>query len=104
MTNKIDLLQDEDLKICHEIKKQYNSLTLISGGQEVFELSQKALSMYDRLAELRLDPSQLKISKYYTKTDLKEYIRAEMKVMDYIHLQCKANILAFREDKRFSRY
>ena len=104
MIKEIDLLTDEDFKICNDIKAHYKILSIVDGGKEVFKLGQLALGMYDRLSELRLDPSQLKISKYYTKSEVKEDIRSQMKIMDYILLQCKANILAFREDKRFSRY
>ena len=99
---------NEDLRICEEIKDQYKNLNLEEGGEEVFKLSQLALAMYDRLNNLRFDAAfyikNLDIAGQYTKSELREFLKGKMKVMEYIHIQCRAAVIAHKDDKKFSRY
>ncbi|MGG7144826.1 hypothetical protein ACQPVP_15390 [Clostridium nigeriense] len=96
---------EADLKICKEIAEQYRRMT--SGDTEgAFKLSQLAIGMYDRLTELRLDVSiaDKKELDGYNKSDLKEYLRSKMKLMEYIHVESRAIFLSGVSDKKFSRY
>lgn len=95
----------EDIKICEDIKKQHRTLTTES-TEKAFKLSQLAISMYDRLNELRLYASvadKKELGKY-NKSDLKEYLRGKMKLMEYIHVQSRAISLSEKTDKKLSRY
>ncbi|MBS6503098.1 MAG: hypothetical protein KH415_15995 [Clostridium sp.] len=94
---------EEDIKICNEIKEQYNNLT-DEDITAAFKLSQLALGMYDRLNELRLQVNIVGIKENHTKSDLKEYLRGKMKLMEYIHVQSRAIYVAARADKKMSRY
>lgn len=94
---------EEDLKICKDIMEQYKKLTTedIEGA---FKLSQLAISMYDRLNELRLQVGVLDRNDKYTKSDIKEYLRSKMKLMEYIHVQSRAIFISAKADKKLSRY
>lgn len=94
---------EEDLKICKDISEQYKRLTSedIEGA---FKLSQLAISMYDRLNELRLQVGVLDRNDKYTKSDIKEYLRGKMKLMEYIHVQSRAIFISAKADKKLSRY
>ncbi|MPM11365.1 hypothetical protein SDC9_57708 [bioreactor metagenome] len=94
---------EEDLKICKDISEQYKKLTSedIEGA---FKLSQLAISMYDRLNELRLQVGVLDRNDKYTKSDIKEYLRGKMKLMEYIHVQSRAIFISAKADKKLSRY
>ena len=95
---------NEDLKICKDLKEQYKKLRLEEGGEEVFKLSQLSLDMYDRLNEIRLRVKDIRTQENYTKSELKEYIRAKMKLMEDIHIQCRAAVISNKDDKKFTRY
>lgn len=96
---------EADLKICNEIVERYKKMTT-ENIEGAFELSQMAISVYDRINEIRLQVSTLDKSALgkYTKSDLKEYLRSKMKLMEYIHVQSRAIYVAARADKKFSRY
>lgn len=94
---------EEDMKICNDIKEQFNNLT--DGDiTAAFKVSQLALGMYDRVNELRLQVNIVGIKDKHTKTDIKEYLRGKMKLMEYIHVQSRAIYVAARADKKMSRY
>lgn len=94
---------EEDMKICNDIKEQFNNLT--DGDiTSAFKVSQLALGMYDRVNELRLQVNIVGIKDKHTKTDIKEYLRGKMKLMEYIHVQSRAIYVAARADKKMSRY
>ena len=95
---------NEDLKMCKDLKEQYKKLRLEEGGEEVFKLSQLSLAMYDRLNEIRLRAKDIRTQENYTKSELKEYIRAKMKLMESIHIQCRAAVISNKDDKKFTRY
>lgn len=94
---------EEDLKICKDISEQYKRLTSedIEGA---YKVSQLALGMYDRLNELRLQVNKMDIRGEYTKSDIKEYLRSKMKLMEYIHVQSRAIFISAKADKKLSRY
>lgn len=94
---------EEDLKICKDISEQYKKLTS-EDIEAAFKLSQLSLAMYDRLNEIRLQVNILEVKERYTKSDLKEYLRSKMKLMEYIHVQSRAIYVAARADKKLSRY
>lgn len=96
---------EADLKICNEIVEQYKQMTS-ENIEEAFKLSQLAIGVYDRLTELRLDVSiaDKKELGGYNKSDLKEYLRSKMKLMEYIHVQSRTIYVAARADKKFTRY
>ncbi len=96
---------EADLKICNEIVERYKKMTT-ENIEGAFELSQMAISVYDRINEIRLQVSTLDKSALgkYTKSDLKEYLRSKMKLMEYIHVQSRAVFIAARTDNKFSRY
>lgn len=94
---------EEDIKICKDIKEQYEKLTS-ENIEEAFKLSQISLSMYDRLNEIRLQVNILEIKERHTKSDLKEYLKSKMKLMEYIHVQSRAIFIAAKADKKLSRY
>lgn len=94
---------EEDLKICKDIMEQYKKLTT-ENIEEAFKLSQLAISMYDRLNELRLQVGVLDRNDKYTKSDIKEYLRGKMKLMEYIHVQSRAIFISAKADKKLSRY
>lgn len=96
---------EADLKMCNEIVGEYRKMTS-ENIQGAFELSQKAISMYDRLSEIRLQISLLDKQALgkYNKSDLKEYLRSKMKLMEYIHVHSRAVFLSEKADKKFSRY
>lgn len=92
-----------DLEICDEIMEQYKNLTT-EDGEGAFKLSQLAIAMYDRLNELRLQVNTLEIKERHTKSDLKEYLRSKMKLMEYIHVSSRATFNAANNDsRRFKR-
>lgn len=95
----------EDLKICNEIVEIYKRMTT-ENVEGAFELSQMAISVYDRINEIRLQISTLdkKDLGKYNKSDLKEYLRSKMKLMEYIHVQSRAIYISARADKKFTRY
>ena len=93
----------EDLKICNEIMEQYRNLTT-EDGEGAFKLSQVSIAMYDRLNELRLQVNTLGIKGVHTKSDLKEYLRSKMKLMEYIHVESRAIFNSLQNDhRRFRR-
>ncbi|MDB1956575.1 hypothetical protein PMY38_16840 [Clostridium tertium] len=96
---------EADLKICNEIVERYKKM-ITENIEGAFELSQMAISVYDRINEIRLQVSVLDKKELggYTKSDLKEYLRSKMKLMEYIHVQSRAIYVAARADKKFSRY
>lgn len=96
---------ETDLRICNKIVDQYKKMTS-ENIEGAFKLSQLAIGMYDRLTELRLDVSiaDKKELGGYNKSDLKEYLRSKMKLMEYIHVQSRAIYVAARADKKFTRY
>lgn len=93
---------EEDLKLCKEIINQYRNLTS-EDGEGAFKLSQVALTMYDRLNEIRIQVNTLKLQEKQTKSDLKEFIRSKMKVMEYIHIESRAIFNSIQSDKKFKR-
>lgn len=93
---------EEDLKLCKEIINQYKNLTS-EDGEGAFKLSQVALTMYDRLNEIRIQVNTLKLQEKQTKSDLKEFIRSKMKVMEYIHIESRAIFNSIQSDKKFKR-
>lgn len=96
---------EADLRICNEIVEQYKKMTT-ENIEGAFKLSQLAIGMYDRINEIRLQISTLdkKDLGKYNKSDLKEYLRSKMKLMEYIHVQSRAIYVAARADKKFNRY
>lgn len=96
---------EPDIKICNEIVEQYKRMTSedIEGA---FKLSQLAIGMYDRINEIRLQISVLdkQALREYNKSDLKEYLRSKMKLMEYIHVQSRAVFIAGKSDKKLIRY
>lgn len=96
---------DADLKMCNEIVEEYRKMTS-ENIEGAFKLSQLAIGMYDRLTELRLDVSiaDKKELGGYNKSDLQEYLRSKMKLMEYIHVQSRTVYVSARADKKFSRY
>ncbi|MCR1952983.1 hypothetical protein NSA50_18445 [Clostridium sp. DSM 100503] len=96
---------EADIKICKEIEEQHRRMTS-ENIEGAFKLSQLAIGMYDRLTELRLAVSiaDKKELGGYNKSDLKEYLRSKMKLMEYIHVQCRSLHVSARADKKFSRY
>lgn len=94
---------EEDLNNCKEISEQYKNLTS-EDIESAFKLSQLSLSMYDRLNEIRLQVNILEVKEKHTKSDIKEYLRGKMKLMEYIHVQSRAIYVAARADKKMSRY
>lgn len=94
---------EEDLKICKDISEQYKRLTS-EDIEEAFKLSQISIAMYDRLNELRLQVNMLEIKERHTKSDIKEYLRGKMKLMEYIHVQSRAIFISAKADKKLSRY
>ena len=94
-----------DLKICNEIVERYRKMTT-ENIEGAFELSQMAISVYDRINEIRLQISILdkKDLGKYNKSDLKEYLRSKMKLMEYIHVQSRAVYISARADKKLTRY
>ncbi|EOR20558.1 hypothetical protein A500_16510 [Clostridium sartagoforme AAU1] len=90
---------EEDLKICKDIMEQYKKLTT-ENVEEAFKLSQISISMYDRLNELRLQVNMLEIKERHTKSDIKEYLRSKMKLMEYIHVESRAIFNAANNDYR----
>ncbi|WP_326511372.1 hypothetical protein [Clostridium intestinale] len=94
---------EEDLKLCREILEQYMNLSP-EDGVGAFKLSQLALSMYDRLNEIRIQVNTVKVTQDKTKSDLKEYIRSKMKVMEYVHVESRAIFNSINNDvRKFSR-
>lgn len=93
---------EEDLKICKDIMVQYKKLTT-EDGEGAFKLSQVALAMYDRLNEIRIQVNTLKLQEKQTKSDLKEFLRSKMKVMEYIHIESRAIFNSIQSDKKFKR-
>lgn len=94
----------EDVKICEKIIEEYKKLTPedVAGA---FKLSQLSLSMYDRLNEIRFQVKMIEITEKKTKTDVKEYLRGKMKVMEYIHVESRAIFNSAQNDSnRFKRY
>lgn len=93
---------EEDLKICKEIIDRYKKLTTedIEGA---FDLSLMSLGMYDRLNEIRLQVNTLEVKDKHTKSDLKEYLRSKMKLMEYIHIESRSIFNAANNDKKFKR-
>ena len=81
---------------------QYKNLTS-EDGEGAFKLSQVALTMYDRLNEIRIQVNTLKLQEKQTKSDLKEFIRSKMKVMEYIHIESRAIFNSIQSDKKFKR-
>lgn len=96
---------EADIKICNEIVEQHKRMTT-ENIEGAFKLSQLAIGMYDRLTELRLEVSiaDKKELGGYNKSDLKEYLRSKMKLMEYIHVQSRAIYISARADKKFTRY
>lgn len=93
----------EDLRICEEILNQYKDLTS-ENGAGAFKLSQLSLGMYDRLNEIRINVNKISLGGKQTKTDIKEYIRAKMKVMEYIHIESRVIFTSSNNDTaRFKR-
>jgi hypothetical protein len=95
----------EDMNLCEKILDEYKNLTP-EDGRGAFKLSQLAVSMYDRLNELRFKANKIKLAKELnmTKTDLKEYLNSKMKVMDNIHVECRVIFTSFINDsRRFKR-
>lgn len=97
---------EPDIKNCKDILEQYKRMETDENPEIAFKLSQLALAMYDRLNEIRLyvSTADKKELGEYTKTDLKEYLRSKMKVMEYVHIESKHIFLTVKEDKKFSRY
>lgn len=97
---------EPDIKNCKDILEQYKRMETDENPEAAFKLSQLALSMYDRLNEIRLYVSTANKQELgeYTKTELKEYLRSKMKVMEYVHIESKHIFLAVKEDKKFTRY
>ncbi|GAB6169672.1 hypothetical protein JCM1393_25200 [Clostridium carnis] len=93
---------EEDLKICKEILQQYKKLTT-EDGEGAFKLSQLSIAMYDRLNEIRLQVNTLEVKERHTKSDIKEFLRSKMKVMEYIHVESRAIFNAVNNDKKFKR-
>ena len=93
---------EEDLKLCKEIMEQYKELTS-EDGEGAFKLSQTSLVMYDRLNEIRIQVNNLKLKEKQTKSDLKEFLRSKMKVMEYIHIESRAIFNSIQNDKKFKR-
>lgn len=93
---------EEDLKICKKIIDRYKKLTTedIEGA---FNLSLMSLGMYDRLNEIRLQVNTLEVKDKHTKSDLKEYLRSKMKLMEYIHIESRSIFNAANNDKKFKR-
>ena len=102
---QIKMNLESDLKLCNEIVEQYRKMTS-ENIEGAFKLSQLAIGMYDRINEIRLRVSTLdkKDLGKYNKSDLKEYLRSKMKLMEYIHVQSRAIYVAARADKKFTRY
>lgn len=96
---------EADLKICNEIVEQYKKMTT-ENIEGAFKLSQLAIGMYDRINEIRLRISTLDKKELgkYNKSDLKEFLRSKMKLMEYIHVQSRAIYVAARADKKLTRY
>ncbi|SHJ65187.1 hypothetical protein SAMN05444401_3577 [Clostridium amylolyticum] len=93
-----------DLKICEEILNQYKKLTS-EDGQGAFKLSQLSLAMYDRLNEIRINVNKVSLGEKQTKTDLKEYLRSKMKVMECIHVESRVIFTSSNNDSsKFKRY
>lgn len=92
----------EDLKLCEEIITQYKNMTP-EDGQGAYKLSLVALSMFDRLNNLRFQANLIKFNEKSTKSDVKEYLRAKMKLMEHIHIQSRAIYAAIEKDKNFKR-
>ncbi len=92
---------EADLKLCNEIVEQYRKMTY-ENIEGAFELSQMSISVYDRINEIRLQVSTLDKSALgkYTKSDLKEYLRSKMKLMEYIHVQSRAIYVAATYDSQ----
>lgn len=93
---------EEDLNLCKDIMNEYKNLTT-EDGEGAFKLSQISLSMYDRLNEIRIQINTLKLQEKQTKSDLKEFLRSKMKVMEYIHVESRAIFNAANQDKKFKR-
>lgn len=79
--------------------EQYKRLTQ-EDGEGAFKLSQVSLGMYDRLNEIRIRVDTIDLSQNKTKSDLKEYLRAKMKVMEYIHVKSRAIFNSLQSDSR----
>ncbi|MBS6504428.1 MAG: hypothetical protein KH415_22960 [Clostridium sp.] len=96
---------EADLKLCNEIVERYREMTS-ENIEGAFKLSQLAIGMYDRINEIRLRVSTLDKKELgkYNKSDLKEYLRSKMKLMEYIHVQSRAVFIAARADNKFTRY
>ncbi|WP_238886483.1 hypothetical protein [Clostridium sp. YIM B02551] len=95
----------KDIKLCNKIIEQYKNLAS-EDGAGAFELSKISLSMYDRLNEIRvnIDKITLAENEKKTKSDLKEYIRGKMKVMDYIHISSRGIFnQCMNDSKKFKR-
>lgn len=90
---------EEDLRICESIMKSYRSLTT-EDGESAYKISQLSLGMYDRLNEIRLQVNKVDIRGEYTKSDLKEYIRSKMKMMEYIHVESRSIFNTVNNDYR----
>lgn len=100
----IKLKIEEDLKICRDILDQYKKLTPedIEGS---FKLSQISLVMYDRLNEIRIQADKITTKDNKTKSEIKEFLRSKMKVMEYIHVESRAIFNSIQNDnKKFKRY
>ncbi|MNI95024.1 hypothetical protein D3C73_1532250 [compost metagenome] len=92
----------QDIKLCKEIVEQYNNLTS-EDCVGAFRLSKIALIMYDRLSELRLYADKIELQGL-NKTEKKEFLRAKMKVMDYIHVSARVIFTAANSDgSKFKR-
>lgn len=96
---------EAEVKICSDIEEEYMKMTS-DDTEGAFKLSQLAIGMYDRLNEKRLEISiaDKKDLGGYNKSDLKEYLRSKMKLMEYIHVQSRAVFIAARADNKFTRY
>lgn len=92
----------QDLQICEGIISEYKKMTP-EDGQGAYKLSLVALSMFDRLNNLRFQANIIKFNEKSTKSDVKEYLRAKMKVMEHIHIQSRAIYAAIERDKNFKR-
>jgi hypothetical protein len=59
--------------------------------------------MFDRLNEIRIQAHKIILQEKHTKSDVKEYIRAKMKVMEHIHIQSRAIYACIERDKNYKR-
>ncbi len=81
----------EDMKLYYSIMERYLALKP-ENYSGAYELSQDALAMEDRFANLTADAGKLALSNEVSKaskSDIKDFCYRKLKIMEYVHEQAR---------------